>query len=163
MSVYPKNGVPIHKLNNFEKRNYKSPIKRFNLILDDIKLLPDKLNLYFRTSANLVTVDFISERDKPKLYNILSFYNSRITGLINMINLLNRTWKLNSRESIQELTRNMKILISGLNKVVHYFNESADKVLDHPNIRDGIKSMVGYTRTLEDSVKKILAIKGVQY
>ena len=163
-SVYPKNGRKIHELNRHKYYRFKSPLQKIIESLNSVKLIPGKIQYYFRTSLEGAHVNeryLVHRSERAKLFNKISVYNSRMTEINQMMNLLHRTWSSNPKEQIQEFIRIISFLKSGVNSCIRFFNVGIDQIDFYPHLRDEIRNLVGSTQRFLNSIENILRSKGV--
>lgn len=163
-NVFPKNGRKIHELNRHKYYRFKSPLSKIIDMLDSIKTIPGNIQNHFSLDITGDLNDkknLIHRSDKAKLFNKISVYNSRMLEINQMMNLLHRTWSLNTKDQIQELIRINSFLKSGINSIIAFFNARIDFIDIYPHLRDEIRNLVGSTQRFLNSVENIFRAKGV--
>lgn len=162
MSVYPKNGMKLHQVNDFQYRAPPSPLSKILSNLDIMRTFPSKLEHVFAEKI-VKGVDehvFINPSDYPKINNKVSKYNSRMGDNIQMLNLFDRTFKTNSKEKIVELIRVLNILSGQLKSLKAHLNYPNQVLNNYPTLRDNLNQMFGLSNTFLTRMKNILRSKG---
>ena len=160
-NIYPKNGRKINSRNAPQNKRYTNPIDDFLKTFNKIALFPSKLQAYYFKTAYGDEIVPISIYEESLVLNKLISVNWRLKSLIQMMNHLERFFRDNSPQQIDELRRLLNLFKKDLFEANQKMRvRAAPRV--HPSVVDKINQFYGNGRAVISRLEKIFRLNGIQ-